>query len=335
MQPSAKALVLALFCPICWGSVDAQARQSTDAAGIGQVSSGGIFIPIDHPEGVKGTRAWGINAQGDVVGSYDDNRRVRHGFVWHSGEFTTLDDPMAGNGRPGPLGPQGTTLYDINAAGDITGRYIDGRHVAHALLLRHGVFYSLDDPRAGSGRGQGTQADGIDEQGDIVGDYIDSGFNLHGFVRNDGLLTTIDAPHAPTGRYQGTHAFGINSRGDIVLFTEPGATFAHSFLLSDGQCTLLDDPRGVFGTFLNGINAEGVIVGLWIDRNNVSHGLIYCKGVFGTIDNPNGGRAPGQGTQLNKINPQGMSAGWYTDRDNLDHGFLFIPEAKMSGPDGC
>jgi uncharacterized membrane protein len=322
---------MALSCSIGWSQTNARTGQPADITPVSQPSTNGTFIAIDHPRGARGTRAWGVNPQGDVVGSYDDIHKVRHGFLWHGGRFTTLDAPEAGHGRPGPLGPQGTTLYDINASGDITGRYIDSDHVAHAFLLRRPVFYTLDDPMAGSGRGRGTQADGINEHGDMVGDYIDDSFNLHGFVWRDGVFTTIDAPHAPTGRYQGTHAFGINTQGDIVLFTEPGATFAHSFLLNDGRFTPRDDPHGVFGTFLNGISSKGVIVGLWVDGNNVAHGLTLCRGVFTTVDDPRAGAASGQGTTLNKINPRGESAGWYTDHDNVDHGFLFIPDNRRDG----
>ena len=37
------------------------------------------------------TTAWGINASGDVVGDYVDAAGGRHGFLLHSGAFTTID----------------------------------------------------------------------------------------------------------------------------------------------------------------------------------------------------------------------------------------------------
>ena len=109
-----------------------QPQQGTLAAS----SDGGTFIPIDDPLGVKGTRAWGINAQGDIVGSYDDAKLVRHGFLLRDGTFTTIDNPNGGNGPPGPLGNQGTTLYDINASGDIVGRYINSDNIEHSFPIR-------------------------------------------------------------------------------------------------------------------------------------------------------------------------------------------------------
>jgi hypothetical protein len=283
------------------------------------------FIEINDPKGVHGTRAWSIDPHGDLIGSYDDANMVRHGFFWRDGTFATIDDPHAGHGKPGQIGPQGTTLYDINVAGDITGRYINSDYEARSFILRHDKFTPVNDPEAGRGRGKGTQADGINDEGDVVGDYADEDFSVHGFVLHDGTYTTINAPHAEHGRGVGTHAFGINDHGDIVLHTQPLKQIFKGYLLSDGRFMRLSDPHGSLGTFLNGINGAGVIVGGWIDGNNVSHGLIFCDGTFTTHDPPDAGRAPGQGTTLAKINARGDIAGWYTDSYNHDHGFLLHP----------
>jgi len=326
MRTSLSSLSLAVTVLVGYGYAGPTTAHPTSGvqSRLSQVSGEDAFIEINHPS-ARGTRAWGINSEGDVVGSYDDINRVRHGFLWRRGQFTTLDDPNAGHGPPGELGPEGTTLYDINDSGDITGRYIDGNDSAHALFLHRGVFHTLDDPEAGRGRGRGTQADGLNKANDIVGDYIDQALTVHGFVLHNGKYTTIDAPDAEHGPYLGTHAFGINEHGDIVLFTEPGQMNPHGFVLRDRRFTRHDDPLASFGTMLNGINSDGVIVGLWIDGNNVEHGLILCDGTFTTHDDPNTGALSGQGSQLNKISARGDIAGWYTDNRNLDHGFLLRP----------
>jgi hypothetical protein len=226
-----------------------------------QASADDTFIEINHPKGVRGTRVWSLDAQDDTIGSYDDANQVRHGFFWHDGRFTTIDHPKAGHGQPGPLGPQGTTLYDINLFGDITGRYINSNHEAHSFVLRAGTFTPIDDPASPRGRGHGTQADGINDAGDIVGDFNDEDFSVHGFVLHDGTYTTIDAPHAEHGRSEGTHAMGINHAGDIVLHTQPGQRIFEGYLLRDGRFEKINDRHGVGGTIVNGINAAGVIVG--------------------------------------------------------------------------
>lgn len=299
-------------------------------AGTATTNAGGdTFIEVNDPKGVKGTRAWSIDAQGDLIGSYDDADMVRHGFFWRDGKFTTIDDPNAGHGKPGQL-PEGTTLYDINASGVIAGRYINSDHADRSFILRAGKFTPLNDPDAGRGRGRGTQADGINDEGDVVGDYGDPDFNVHGFVLHDGTYTTINAPHVEHGRGVGTHAMGINNSGDIVLHTQPLKQIFKGYLLSDGRFTRLSDPHGSLGTFLNGINAAGVIVGGWLDGNNVSHGMMYCEGAFSTHDEPNAGNASGQGTNLTKINVRGDVAGWFTDSHNQDHGFLLHPGKRCT-----
>jgi uncharacterized membrane protein len=247
-----------------------------------------------------------------------------HGFLLRDGKFTTIDNPNGGDGPPGPLGNQGTTLYDINASGDIVGRYINSDNITHSFLFRHGVFDPVDDPDAGTATGQGTQADGINDKGDIVGDYTDGGFHNHGFLRrHDGPYVTINAPGPGSGRYSGAHAFGINNKREIVGIADE--EIDHGFVWRHGRLTPLNDPKGVSGTQLLGINDDDVIVGDYGDSNGVDHGLIFCNGVFTTVDDPHAGTAPGQGTQLNKINPRGAIAGFYTGSDNLDHGFLFKP----------
>lgn len=305
-------LGLILLAKPTHGQTGEQPQQGTQATS----SDGGTFIPIDDSLGVKGTRAWGINAQGDIVGSYDDARLVRHGFLLRDGQFITIDNPNGGDGPPGPLGNQGTTLYDINVSRDIVGRYINDDNIEHSFLFRQGVFYPVDDPDAGTEDNQGTQANGINESGDIVGLYADSKFISHGFLRrHDGTYVTINAPHP--GR--DTHAFGINNKGEIVLWANPN--HLHSFVLRQGRLTPLNDPKGISGTQLLGINDNDVIVGTWFDGNFVEHGLVYCDGVFTTVDDPDAGSGPGG--LLSKINPSGDSVGWYTDSNNIDHGFLF------------
>jgi hypothetical protein len=111
----------------------------------------------------------------------------------------------------------------------------------------------------------------------------------HGFLRHGDTYVTINAPHLGSGRYGGTHAFGINNKREIVLF----ANDDHSFVLRHGRLTPLNDPKGVSATLLEGINDNGVIVGLWVDGNNVTHGLVFCDGVFTTHDDPHAGSADG------------------------------------------
>ncbi|MGA8574442.1 MAG: hypothetical protein WB609_01985 [Candidatus Cybelea sp.] len=300
----------------------------------------GTFTTIDDPKGVSGNFAWGLDDGGDIVGNYFDAKNVSHGYLFRNGRFTTLDDPRAGHGPPGPIGQQGTQLFDINPSGVIVGGYIDRGNVAHGLILKGGSYKNFDEPKAGSRPGQGTQASGINLSGDVVGIYIDSTFDAHGFLLHEGVFTTVDGPHKGSRRYQGTHDFGINTRGAIVLFTEGGNWVDHSFVLRDGKFSKIDDPKagtkrpgryGASGTLAGGINAHGMIVGGYIDDNFVGHGFYECNGTYTTHDDPDSAYGPGQGTQLTKVNAAGESVGNYADSNFVEHGLLYRPNDGHGG----
>jgi probable HAF family extracellular repeat protein len=78
-----------------------------------------VYTILDDPKATSGTQAFGINASGQVVGSYSDaTGGGTHGFLYSGGTYTTLDDPDAG--------PTGVTIAQgINDAGRIVGYTID------------------------------------------------------------------------------------------------------------------------------------------------------------------------------------------------------------------
>src|SRR6516164_10488959 len=81
--------------------------------------------------------------------------------------------------------------------------------------------------------------------------------------------TTIDEPRANFR----TDPTGINGAG------------AHGFLLTDGLYTPLNDPFETAGTFAEGINAAGQVVGYYL-VGGAFHGFLYSNGVYTTIDDP-------------------------------------------------
>ena len=87
--------------------------------------------------------AFGINARGDVVGSFTEGigrNSVTHGFLLSKGEFTVIDFP----------GAQGTIARGINSRGEIVGSYrlLDDPPVAARgfLLTTKGEFVNVHDP---------------------------------------------------------------------------------------------------------------------------------------------------------------------------------------------
>jgi hypothetical protein len=69
--------------------------------------------PRDVP-GAVFTTVYGLNENGDIVGSYRD-ATTRHGYLFRNGVFLTLDYPGATN----------TDAFGINDPGGIVGTYND------------------------------------------------------------------------------------------------------------------------------------------------------------------------------------------------------------------
>jgi hypothetical protein len=283
-----------------------------------QAPLAGTFTTIDDPHGTNGTQAWGINARGDIVGPYFDSQNA-HGFLWRKGRYTTLDNPKAGNGPPGPFGPQGTYSFDINESGDIAGAIVDSNNVAHAFVLRNGVYHDFDEPHAGSAAGQGTGANTVDDRGDVVGFYVDGNNVGHGFVKRDGAYSEFKVPSAPA-----TNPWDVNPKGTISGDFSDINGVEHGFLLRSGKFTTLDAPKSqATATFR--FTPQGGLVGFYIDSNSVPHGLVLCNGKYTTFDDPQGGHGPGQGSQLNDVALGGDGTGLYVDSNNVNHGYLFRP----------
>ena len=271
------------------------------------------FTRIDVPNG-SDTEALGINASGQIVGSYVDSNGRGHGFLLDNDTFTTIDPP----------GAVFTQAVGINGSGHIVGHYQDSSFADHGFLLDRGreedrdTFITIDVPGAPA-----TQALGINASGQIVGVYRDSSGTGHGFLLNRArkeedrhTFITIDVPGATR-----TEAFGINSRGQIVGLYVAGSTF-HGFLLDRGReedrdtFTTIDVP-GATSTEAFGINPAGHIVGFYDDSTGMGHGFLLAGGIFTTIDFPEATFS----TSAVGINPAGEIVGQYI-ATNGTHGFV-------------
>jgi probable HAF family extracellular repeat protein len=103
-----------------------------------------IDDPLASATSGNGTDALGINAMGQIVGTYHDASSGHHGFLYSGGTYTTLDDPSAGSGFG-----KGTDAWGINASGQIVGDYTDSSNKEHGFLYNPngGTYTTLDDPR--------------------------------------------------------------------------------------------------------------------------------------------------------------------------------------------
>src|SRR5436190_4126075 len=120
------------------------------------------YTTLDDPLATNGTFAWGINASGQIVGSYGDASIFYHGFLYSGGSYTTLDGPLS----------SGAVAYGINDIGQVVGAYD-----RHGFLYSGASYTTPDDPSTGSAA---TVARCINAAGQIVGDCLDASINSHG-----------------------------------------------------------------------------------------------------------------------------------------------------------
>jgi hypothetical protein len=294
------------------------------------------------PAGSQGTYPGCLSQTGVIVGTYYDASNVGHGFLrTPDGKITAFNVKGAGSGSG-----QGTFPYGNNAEGQITGTYADAVGVYHGFLRdRDGDITTLNVKGAGSG---GTIGGDINPKGEIAGYYVDANSVAHGFLRTpSGKIVVFDAPGVGTAPGQGTYPSfcdALTPEGAITGVYLDANNVNHGFVRApDGGITTFDVPGAgtepgpafcIFcpGTFPTGINAAGVITGLYLDAANVQHSFVrYPHGAIVTFDAPGAGSAVAfQGTTAENINSAGEITGYLTDANFFDHGFVREPNGRIT-----
>ncbi len=119
------------------------------------IQVGGYYVPLNPVN---------INNSGNVVGNYETQDGVSHGFVYSAGQVTTINDPKASNG---------TYVTSISSMGIVAGYYIDSSGIAHGFVDNGGVFTTIDAPNEVTSNYTitGTYITGVNDLGETVGYY--------------------------------------------------------------------------------------------------------------------------------------------------------------------
>jgi len=271
-------------------------------AGLTRVAGQGalVFSPLDFPGAVL-TNAQGINAGGEVVGSYTDTAGNTHGFVMSGGEYRSVDYP----------GAKSTQLRGIGPSGDVVGAYQrqneSGAVPIHGFLLtRHGDFYPIDFPGH-----QNTIAQRILPDGTILGCYHDTDTmgTMHGMAVSRRGFDAI--PDATTMHNGATPDGGLI----VGLFTDMMDNRGKGYLYDGHRFTPFEVPGASF-TAAWDINPGRVVVGVYRDGAGF-HGFTYDGQSFGRVDVPDA-----TATRVFGINAGGDLVGAFVDRSGRTHGFL-------------
>jgi len=272
------------------------------------------FTSFDFP-GATTTGASGINADGAVVGSYNDSAGKTHGYLLSAGTFTAIDYP----------GALSTSASGINSQGDIVGNHVDAAGGAsRGFLLRQGVFSDVNFPGH-----LNTVLVRITDGGQIVGCYHDlDGMSMHGFMFSDGNYSDLSVPASMNT--------GVIPDGSVTAghYTDMTTGVNRGYLASAGGFAGFDFPFST-ATAAADMSASGEVLGAYTDSAKNTHGFLLTLGdavsTFGV--NPPGGMAgsfdfvsidyPGaRATRPNGINSHGDLVGSYDDSAGKSHGFL-------------
>ena len=268
------------------------------------------YLNIDPPGATTAT-AYGINAQGNIVGQYTDSGNVTHGFLLTADGYRTVDYP----------GAKGTDARAISETGEIVGNYwpVSGDvalpvGIHGYLLTTDGVFTapgsfdgSLEQPHSHSiaqrilpdGMILGCIHDanmtttmkglitgnGVYEERDAMGSMDNGATPDLGMIVGsymDGTVTkgytVIDGVFTPfVITVEGTNltqAWDVNPKGEIVGVYRVGAV-AHGYLLRANALTLIDYP-GASQTRAFGVNALGNVVGSYVS-GGVTHAFLLLR----------------------------------------------------------
>lgn len=228
------------------------------------------------------TQAIGINNRSmpDIVGFYTDAATgFTHGFLDSKGVQTTLDDPA---GLPPNVTTPVQNLLGINDVGEAAGFWVDNDGHEHGFVVRihaqsptSSTFTEI--PPSTFPGAVATQASDITDRHQVCGFWTDTNGNNHGFIgRPDHGFATFDV-QIRGGTATSTSPFGCNDRGVIVgSFTDANGA-VHGFIALGRRFLQYDAPGssqtaafGVMGTFINGVNDRGDIVGFFSDGQKVN-----------------------------------------------------------------
>jgi probable HAF family extracellular repeat protein len=195
----------------------------------GFIYSNGVFQELGTLPGDTGSRAYGINNSGQVVGNSFNNNGSEHGFLYSNGTMQDL----------GTLpGDTMSFAWSINNLGQVTGQ-------SQGLGGVSGFIY---DPGTGLMTALGSLPDtgyqrpeDINDSGQIVGyaNFLTSGSAA--FLYSDGTMYNLDDLLADGTGWNLTEAIAINDSGEILAYGTYNGV-GHEVILTESSVPPFQEP---------------------------------------------------------------------------------------------
>ena len=235
--------------------------------------------PFKVPGSVS-TEGYNINQDGSIVGNYVSPDGRTHGFIARPAQ--DADEPVTvstdGNHYTfETVDVPGTEILVLTASSDFedyagNARGADGEKEVGFTLI-DGVFTTYDFPGS-----QNTYFYALGNDGRAAGHYEDSDGLHHGVVLENGELRQYDFPNAVQ-----TEIYGISDATGALTGNFIDASGVRRGFTGE---TIVEVP-GATETFADFVNANGTVVGSYIDAEGLYHPY-YMRpdGRFITIDDP-------------------------------------------------
>ena len=251
--------------------------------GRGPRTMAGPFDAMQQVEfpGAVSTEGYNINQDGSVVGYYNTVDGRRYGFIARP---ISGDRPVVAPARTTytyeSIDVPGVDYLEVTASSDFEDyagytRSPDSEKTV-AFTLIDGVFTTYNFPGA-----QETRFYALGNNGQAAGHYKDSDGNYHGVILENGELRQYDYPDAvQTFLYGYSDATGALT-GDFIDAAGVQRGFSGDIII---------DIPGATATHTDFVNAEGSIVGSYVDAEGTYHAYVRLRnGNLATIDLPTKG----------------------------------------------
>ncbi|PWU15914.1 MAG: HAF repeat-containing protein [Verrucomicrobia bacterium] len=165
----------------------------------------------------SGSWASGVNDQGQIVGVYEVSG-TESAFLYNGTVATYL----------GHLGGGQSAATGINTNGQISGwSYLPGGSIYHAFVYSGGRMSDL-----GSLGGNFSAANAINDNGQLVGYSLTTAFAKHAFLYSGGVMLDLNTVTPSNSGWTLTSAQAINDKGQIVGYGTNPLGQTDAFLLT-------------------------------------------------------------------------------------------------------